>query len=127
MNQDKDPAALPDAEQDKKTAQIAREQAIFQMACTRKGITATTGPEIFKVSRPTFWAWMNSRHKIPHAAFVRLVELDNQIDPAQWERMHDAERRAAELGIELFAKPPRKRKKRKDATQIKTAQAQAQA
>ena len=81
----------------KRAAQIAREQAIFQMACLKRGITPTTGPKIFGVSRPSFWAWMHSKHKIPHTAFVRLAELDAQVDPAQWERMQEMKRLADKL------------------------------
>ena len=64
----------------KRAAQTAREQAIFQMACLKRGITPTTGPKIFGVSRPSFWAWMHSKHRIPHKAFVRLAELDAQVE-----------------------------------------------
>jgi len=95
--------------QAKKAAKIAKEQAIFQMACIRKGLTPTTGPSVFRVSRPTYWAWMNNKRKIPHEAFVRLVELDNQMDPAQWERLKDMQRLAERMNLTLFAKPPRRR------------------
>jgi len=103
--------------QEQKAARIAREQAIFQMACIRKGLNATTGPETFHVSRPTYWAWMNGKHKIPHSAFVRLVELDNQMDATQWERMQDMVKRASGMGISLFTKPQRKRRKKQDTPQ----------
>lgn len=102
-------------QQEKKAEKIARERAIFQMACIRKGLDAATGPATFRVSRQTYWAWMASRRKIPHAAFVRLVELDNQMDPTQWERIKDLERIAEQANLSLFAKPvhPRKRRAKK--------------
>ena len=105
--------------QDAKKANSAREQAIFQMACIKRGLNASTGPETFHVSRPTFWAWMNGKHKIPHSAFVRLVELDAQMDPTQWERLQDMVKRASDMGISVFVKPKRKRRKKKSAAQDK--------
>lgn len=101
------PAGLAEfARQEKKRAEkIAREQAIFQMACLKRGITPTTGPKIFGVSRPTFWGWMHSKHAIPHKVFVRLAELDAQMDPAQWERMQQMKRLAEKMNLNFLAKP----------------------
>jgi hypothetical protein len=95
---------------------IAREQAIFQMACKRHGMTASTGPKIFHISRPTFWAWMAGKHKIPPTAFVRIVELDNQMPVEQWQRIQAMKELSDKTGLALFRKPP-KRKPRKAKTQ----------
>ena len=102
--------------QEKKLDKIAREIAIFQMACKRHGMTASTGPTIFHVSRPTFWAWMHGRHKIPPTAFVRIVELDNQMPVEQWQRIQAMKELSDKNGLALFRKPP-KRKPRKAKTQ----------
>ena len=99
--------------QEKKAEKIAREQAIFQMACIRRGLTATTGPTVFHVSRPTYWAWMNSKRKIPPAAFVRLVELENQMTPDQWQRIQAMKALADRQGINLFTKPITRRGRKK--------------
>lgn len=98
--------------QEKQADKIAREIAIFQMACKRHGMTASTGPTIFHVSRPTFWAWMHGRHKIPPTAFVRIVELDNQMPVEQWQRIQAMKELSDKNGLALFKKPP-KRKPRK--------------
>jgi len=106
----------PQEKQADRIDRIAREQAIFQMACKRHGMTASTGPKIFHISRPTFWAWMHSKHKIPPTAFVRIVELDNQMPVEQWQRIQAMKELSDKTGLALFRKPP-KRKPRKAKTQ----------
>ena len=93
-------------------AKNAREATIFQMACIRRGLTLTTGAKTFKVSNQTFWAWMKGKHKVPHSAFVRLVELENQMLPEQFERIKDIQERADRMGITLFTKPKRRGRKK---------------
>ena len=102
--------------QERKAAKIERERAVFQMACIRRGFTANTGPTAFKVARTTYWAWMNDRRKIPHSAFVRLIELENQMPPEQWERIQAMKKLADKQGLDLFQKPMRKPRKAKTQT-----------
>lgn len=96
----------------KTEANNAREASIFQMACIRLGLTPTTGAEAFSVSKPTYWAWMNGKHRIPHSAFVRLAELDNQKMPEQFERVQAMKEFADRLGIKLFSKQTKKTNKK---------------
>ena len=93
-------------------ANNAREATIFQMACIRRGLTLTTGAKTFKVSNQTYWAWMNGKHKVPHSAFVRLVELENQMQPEQWERIQAMKELADRQGLKLFTKKPRRGRKK---------------
>lgn len=93
-------------------AKNAREATIFQMACIRRGLTPTSGAETFHVSRPTFWAWMNGKHRIPHSAFVRLIELENQMSPEQFERIQAMKELADRQGLKLFTKKPRRGRKK---------------
>ena len=103
--------------QQEQTDRIAREIAIFQMACTRHGMTASTGPKIFHISRPTFWAWRAGKHKIPPTAFVRIVELDNQMPVEQWQRIQAMKELSDKTGLALFRKKPtRKPRKAKPKT-----------
>ena len=59
---------------------------------------------------------MNDRRKIPHSAFVRLIELENQMPPEQWERIQAMKKLADKQGLDLFQKPMRKPRKAKPKT-----------
>lgn len=90
--------------EERKAEQAEQELRFFRYVCHVQGITPTTGPQIFNVSRPTFWAWMNGRHRIPHEKFMQAVYLLIQEGLAKWEqeqrtaqREKEIEQRAAEL------------------------------
>lgn len=56
----------------------AREEAeIFRKALERLKIKGVDAPRIFGVARQTLATWANGRTKIPRAAFVILLQIDN--------------------------------------------------
>lgn len=109
MNSKKTPKATAKAtaatKEERKAEQMAQERALFELACIKKGITPTTGPKIFNVSRPTFWAWMKGKHRIPHKAFMQIIQLLIEVDLVQYEREQELKRKAAELNQTIFTKP----------------------
>lgn len=76
---------------------IEQETETFTTACRRLAITATKAPAIFDVTRQTFSSWIHGKTKIPHRAFIALLEFENRDFLRTSERMVQIRETAALL------------------------------
>lgn len=77
------------------------ETEIFTMACKRLSIMSKKAPEVFGVTRQTFSSWIHGRSKIPHSAFIVLLDLENRDYIRTAERMEQIRETAARISKQL--------------------------
>jgi DNA-binding transcriptional regulator YiaG len=60
---------------------------VFRNAVERLKIKTTDAPRLFSVTRQTLSSWIHGKSKIPKAAFVLLLELENTASKKASERV----------------------------------------
>ena len=63
------------------------EAEVFRNAIERLSIRTTDAPRLFNVTRQTLSSWARGKTKIPKAAFVTLLELENSASKKASERV----------------------------------------
>jgi len=70
------------------------ETEVFRNAIERLNIKTIDAPRLFNVTRQTLSAWINGKSKVPKAAFVTLLAMENAAFQRTRERMEDIARTA---------------------------------
>ena len=70
------------------------EAEVFSEAIRRLNVKTTDAPRLFNVTRQTLSSWARGKTKIPKAAFVAIVALENEAYQRTQARVEDIARTA---------------------------------
>ena len=74
------------------------EAEVFSEAIRRLNVKTTDAPHLFGVTRQTLSSWTKGKSKIPKAAFVVLLAMENEAYQRTQARVEDIARTARLIG-----------------------------